>query len=217
MKKSILNSSAVVLLTFGAVVLSSSTGVTATGKQGKNRRATQKQEKVVTTVQPVNESGNTSAAAPATDLLSASEKSLNNPASSSTTATNAKADSKKSENKAVPSGPSRAFVATAYSLRGRMANGAGVHKGAIAADPRVLPIGTRVYLNAGNMSGEYVVGDTGGSIKGRRIDIWVPSRGNAMSFGRRGIQLTVLSGKRAVPADNAQSEAKPKAKAKAKQ
>ena len=214
MKKSILSSGAVALLTFGAVVLSSSTGVTAHGPQGKKRRATQtKQEKVVT-AQPITESIGAPTIAPATELVAAEKDTLNNPAALSKTETKAKTDSKKTESKAVPSGPSRAFVATAYSLRGRMANGAGVHKGAIAADPRVLPLGTRVYLNAGSMSGEYVVGDTGGAIKGRRIDIWVPSRGHAMSFGRRGIQLTVISGRRASGANNAQSEAKPKAKAK---
>jgi 3D (Asp-Asp-Asp) domain-containing protein len=91
-----------------------------------------------------------------------------------------------------------------------MANGAFVHRGAIAADPRVLPIGTRVYVSAGSLSGEYVVKDTGGAIKGRRIDIWVPSTAQAMNFGRRTVQLTVLSGRRnsgatAATAKNAQS------------
>ena len=91
------------------------------------------------------------------------------------------------------------YIATAYSLRGRTASGKLVSQGIIAADPRVLPLGSRVHLQAGPWSGEYLVADTGGSIKGRKIDIWTPSTREAMRFGRRTVKLTVLSygGKRA--------------------
>ena len=85
------------------------------------------------------------------------------------------------------------YVATAYSLRGRTASGRPVSKGLIAADPRVLPLGSRVKLEAGNYSGEYLVADTGGAVRGRHIDIWTPSSREAMRFGRRVIKLTVLS------------------------
>ena len=88
------------------------------------------------------------------------------------------------------------FTATAYNLRGRTANGSTVSRGIIAADRRVLPIGTRVRLEAGSYSGEYVVADTGGAVRGRRIDIWVPNAGEAMRFGRRPIKLTVLTRQR---------------------
>lgn len=90
-------------------------------------------------------------------------------------------------------GPTLPYVATAYSLRGRMANGRTVAKGFIAADRRVLPLGTRVRLDAGAYSGEYIVADTGGAIRGRRVDIWVPNTGEAMRFGRRAVKLTVLT------------------------
>ena len=63
----------------------------------------------------------------------------------------------------------------------------------IAADPRVLPLGSRVHVQAGNYSGEYLVADTGGMVKGKRIDIWTPSSRDAMKFGRRTVKLTVLS------------------------
>jgi 3D (Asp-Asp-Asp) domain-containing protein len=91
------------------------------------------------------------------------------------------------------------YTATAYSLRGRTASGQPVSRGLIAADPRVLPLGTRVRVDAGSLSGEYVVADTGGAVKGRRIDIWTPTSREAMRFGRRAVKLTVLSfgGKRA--------------------
>ena len=85
------------------------------------------------------------------------------------------------------------YVATAYSLRGRTASGRYVSKGIIAADPRILPLGSRVRLEAGAWSGEYLVADTGGAIRGRKIDIWTPSSREAMRFGRRKVKLTVLS------------------------
>jgi 3D (Asp-Asp-Asp) domain-containing protein len=85
------------------------------------------------------------------------------------------------------------YTATAYSLRGRTASGKPVTRGLIAADPSVLPLGTRVRLEAGSFSGEYVVGDTGGAVKGRRIDIWTPTSREALQFGRRAVKLTVLS------------------------
>ncbi len=99
------------------------------------------------------------------------------------------------------SNQSQSFVATAYALRGRTASGRPVAKGIIAADHNVLPLGTRVRLDAGLYSGEYLVGDTGGAVRGRKIDVWVPSSGEAMRFGRRSVKLTVLTygGRRAAP------------------
>ena len=90
-------------------------------------------------------------------------------------------------------GPATSYVATAYSLRGRTASGRMVSRGLIAADPRVLPLGSRVRLEHPGYSGEYLVADTGGLIRGRRIDIWIPSTREAMRFGRRTVKLTVLS------------------------
>jgi 3D (Asp-Asp-Asp) domain-containing protein len=94
--------------------------------------------------------------------------------------------------------PSENYEASAYSLRGRTASGVPATTGVIAADPRLLPIGSRVRIEAGSYTGEYVVADTGGAIKGKRIDIWTPSSREAMRFGRRTVKLTVLhlAGKR---------------------
>jgi len=89
--------------------------------------------------------------------------------------------------------PPANYVATAYSLRGRTASGRPVAKGLIAADPRHLPLGSRVRLEAGAYSGEYLVADTGGMVRGKRIDIWTPSSREAMRFGRRTVKLTILS------------------------
>ncbi|HEX8635799.1 MAG TPA: 3D domain-containing protein [Pyrinomonadaceae bacterium] len=88
--------------------------------------------------------------------------------------------------------PPQSFTATAYALPGRTASGHPVRRGLIAAD-RSLPLGTRVRLDAGHYSGEYVVADRGGKVRGRLIDIWVPSNGEALRFGRRPVKLTILS------------------------
>lgn len=89
--------------------------------------------------------------------------------------------------------PPQSFVATAYSLRGRTANGMTVRKGIVAADPRVLPLGSKIRVEAGRYSGDYLVADTGGVIKGKKIDIWIPTSREAMRFGKRKVKLTVLS------------------------
>ncbi|MEP6568392.1 MAG: 3D domain-containing protein [Acidobacteriota bacterium] len=92
-----------------------------------------------------------------------------------------------------PGVPASSYVATAYSLKGRTASGRMVTRGLIAADPSILPLGSRVRLDHPGYSGEYLVADTGGAIRGRRIDIWTPSTIEAMRFGRRTVRLTVLS------------------------
>lgn len=89
----------------------------------------------------------------------------------------------------------RGFSATAYCLKGRTASGGGVRRGIVAADPRVLPLGTRIQVNAGPYSGSYVVADTGGAVKGRKLDIWVPSCSEAIRFGRRSVSVSVMTKK----------------------
>ncbi len=87
----------------------------------------------------------------------------------------------------------RSFRATAYCLRGRTASGGNVRRGIVAADPRILPLGTRIEISAGSYSGTYTVADTGGAIKGRILDIWVPSCAEANRFGRRSVKVGILS------------------------
>ncbi len=84
------------------------------------------------------------------------------------------------------------FVATAYCLRGRTASGSMVRKGIIAADPRVLRLGSKVNIGGGAYSGNYTVTDTGGKIKGNRIDIWMASCSEAIRFGRRTVSINLL-------------------------
>ncbi len=94
------------------------------------------------------------------------------------------------------------FHATAYCLQGRTASGEHVQQGMIAADPRVLPIGTVVHIRAGKYTGTYTVKDTGGRIRGRHVDVYVPSYKEAKLFGRRPVKIKVIShtGRKAAPA-----------------
>lgn len=92
---------------------------------------------------------------------------------------------------------SQSFRATAYCLKGRTATGGSVRRGIVAADPRVLPLGTRINISAGSYSGTYTVADTGGAVKGRILDIWVPSCSEAVRFGRKTVKVSVVSRKSA--------------------
>lgn len=90
----------------------------------------------------------------------------------------------------------RTFRATAYCLRGRTALGHRVRRGLIAADPRVLPLGTTVEITTGRYAGTYLVSDTGTKVKGRKIDIWVPSCSEALRWGHRPVKLRVVKKKK---------------------
>ncbi|MGE3438467.1 MAG: 3D domain-containing protein [Blastocatellales bacterium] len=89
-------------------------------------------------------------------------------------------------------GPASSFQATAYALYGRTRSGAYVRRGVIAADPRVIPLGSIVQIKTPGYTGVYTVHDTGKKIKGNIVDVWVPSSREARIFGRRKIKLHVL-------------------------
>lgn len=87
---------------------------------------------------------------------------------------------------------SQNFVATAYSLKGKTACGVPVGVGVVAADKKVLPLGSIVKIEAGQYSGLYRVLDTGSSVRGNHIDIYIPCRNEAKLFGRRKIQVEIV-------------------------
>jgi 3D (Asp-Asp-Asp) domain-containing protein len=89
-------------------------------------------------------------------------------------------------------GPPASFQATAYSLHGRTFSGTSVRRGVIAADPRVIPIGSVVQIVTPGYSGIYTVQDTGGKIKGKIVDVWVGSYREARIFGRRQVRIHVV-------------------------
>lgn len=59
----------------------------------------------------------------------------------------------------------------------------------IAVDPSVIPLGSTVIVPG---YGTYVAGDTGSAIKGNRIDVHITDLNQALAFGRKSIQITVI-------------------------
>jgi len=84
--------------------------------------------------------------------------------------------------------------ATAYCLDGETKAGTETRRGIVAADPRVLPLGTVIRLDGlrRRHNRHYVVEDTGRAIKGREIDIYMPSCAAARDFGRRDARARVI-------------------------
>lgn len=67
--------------------------------------------------------------------------------------------------------------------------------GTVAVDPNLIPLGTKLYIETSDGSfvyGECFAGDTGGDIKGNRVDLFMASRGEALSFGRRTVNVYIL-------------------------
>lgn len=93
--------------------------------------------------------------------------------------------------------------ATAYSTEGwsrenkLTAIGTRCRVGAIAVDPRVIPLGSRVYVTSPNgeswIYGTAVAEDTGSAIKGNRIDLYFNTQAECRSFGVRSAKVYVLS------------------------
>ncbi|MDN5326931.1 MAG: hypothetical protein PWP41_1627 [Moorella sp. (in: firmicutes)] len=82
------------------------------------------------------------------------------------------------------------LIATAYTHTGnRTATGIWPYRGVVAVDPRVIPLGTRLYVEG---YGYAVAQDTGGLIKGNRIDLFMDSEGEAIRWGRRPVIVRIL-------------------------
>jgi 3D (Asp-Asp-Asp) domain-containing protein len=80
-----------------------------------------------------------------------------------------------------------------FGSSGVMANGKRVHWGAVAVDPRYIPLGTRMYIS-GFGEKVFVASDTGGAVKGWEIDIWFPSVERARSFTEQRRTVTMIGG-----------------------
>ena len=75
---------------------------------------------------------------------------------------------------------------TAYCLQGRTRRGNLVRDGIIAVDRKLFPLGHDVDLFFGRVKyGRFLADDTGGVIKGGRIDVWMNDCAAARRFGRR--------------------------------
>lgn len=84
-----------------------------------------------------------------------------------------------------------AYNGAEFGSDGIMANGKRVHWGAVATDPRYIPLGTRMYIS-GFGDKVFTAEDTGSAIKGYRIDIWFPSVQEALNFGRQTKYVTII-------------------------
>jgi 3D (Asp-Asp-Asp) domain-containing protein len=86
------------------------------------------------------------------------------------------------------------FEATAYCKGLTTASGVNVRAGIAAADPKVLPIGSVVQVSGvpEPHRGIYTVLDTGPEVQGRELDLYMWSCHEALAFGRRRVDLTVL-------------------------
>lgn len=86
--------------------------------------------------------------------------------------------------------------ATAYCDKGTTASGLRSQVGVVAVDPRVIPLGTRLYIESPDGSWSYgvcVAGDTGGAIKGNIVDLFYNTYNECIQFGRRSCRIYVLA------------------------
>jgi 3D (Asp-Asp-Asp) domain-containing protein/LysM repeat protein len=87
-----------------------------------------------------------------------------------------------------------AYTASCAGCSGITATGINIkanpNEKVIAVDPSVIPLGSKVYVEG---YGEATAADTGGAIKGNRIDIFIPSEQNAVNFGVQQVKVTILN------------------------
>jgi uncharacterized protein YabE (DUF348 family) len=86
-----------------------------------------------------------------------------------------------------------AYTANCSGCSGITATGINIHSSSnmriIAVDPGLIPLGSRVYVEG---YGYAVAADTGGAIKGNRIDILVPSQSAAAQWGRKQVKVQII-------------------------
>lgn len=107
-------------------------------------------------------------------------------------------EKQKTENKE-PSGAKMMMEATAYSCNEGFIGGGNltamgqdlrIDPMAIAVDPSVIPLGTKLYVEG---YGEAIASDTGGAIKGNIIDLHFSDVSQCIDWGRRQVEVTILS------------------------
>ena len=78
------------------------------------------------------------------------------------------------------------FEVSCHTGQGITASGMPSSRETISVDPRMVPLGTRLVIDK---VGTRVAADTGGAIRGRRLDIWEPSVAACTRFGRRQLHV----------------------------
>ncbi len=79
---------------------------------------------------------------------------------------------------------------------GITASGARAKRGTVAVDPRVIPLGTKLYVKSLTPGvpdyGFAIAQDTGGAIKGNKIDLFMDTVWECLQFGRRPVMVYIL-------------------------
>lgn len=79
---------------------------------------------------------------------------------------------------------------------GITASGARAKRGTVAVDPRVIPLGTKLYIKSLTPGvpdyGFAIAQDTGGAIKGNKIDLFMDTVWECLQFGRRPVMVYIL-------------------------
>ena len=87
-----------------------------------------------------------------------------------------------------------AYTASCAGCSGTTATGINIkanpNEKVIAVDPSVIPLGSKVYVPG---YGEATAADTGGAIKGNRIDVFIPTEQAALNFGVKQVNVTILN------------------------
>jgi 3D (Asp-Asp-Asp) domain-containing protein len=91
-------------------------------------------------------------------------------------------------------GATLVFEASAYCKGQVTASGAAPRSGIAAADPRVLPVGSVVHVQTetGSHDGVYTILDTGPTVTGRIVDLYMWSCHEALDFGRQDVRITIV-------------------------
>jgi 3D (Asp-Asp-Asp) domain-containing protein len=79
-------------------------------------------------------------------------------------------------------------IATGYSIPGRTSTGLQTGWGVVAVDPGLISLGTKLSIPG---YGEGVAADTGGTVRGPTVDLWFPTIGQALAWGRRTVTITL--------------------------
>lgn len=82
-----------------------------------------------------------------------------------------------------------------HKYYGITASGTQARPGVVAVDPSVIPLGTKLYIESLDGTKDYgfaIAEDTGGSIKGNKIDLFFNTSSECYSFGRRKVNVYIL-------------------------
>jgi 3D (Asp-Asp-Asp) domain-containing protein len=82
-----------------------------------------------------------------------------------------------------------AYTSDDYGCGDRTSRGHALRRGLVAVDPRIIPMGSRLYIQG---YGYAIADDVGSAIRGNRIDLAFETLGSAMKFGRRQVTVYII-------------------------